>query len=68
MKINKYSKAPLDAKNRVKIELIACYAIDNLREINLPILHNASWSAPKDLLKDLSYSKLSNYNRSHGID
>ena len=26
------------------------------------------WSAPKDLLKDLSYSKLSDYNRSHGID
>lgn len=26
------------------------------------------WSSPKDLLKDLTSSKISNYDRSHGID
>ena len=26
------------------------------------------WSSPEDLLKNLTYSKISNYNRSHGID
>ena len=41
MKIKKYSTAPLDAKERTKDKPIVCYPIDNLKEINLPILHNA---------------------------
>ena len=41
MKTNKYSKAPLDAKDRMNIEPIVCYPIDDLKETNLPILHNA---------------------------
>ena len=39
MKTNKYSKPPLDAKDRMNIEPIVCYPIDNLKETNLPILH-----------------------------
>ena len=41
MKTNKYSKAPLDAKDRMNIKPIVCYPIDDLKETNLPILHNA---------------------------
>ena len=41
MKTKKYSTAPLDAKDRINDKPIVCYPIDNLKEINLPILHNA---------------------------
>ena len=41
MKTKKYSTAPLDAKDRIKDKPIVCYPIDNLKEINLPILHSA---------------------------
>ena len=41
MKTNKYSKVPLDAKDRMNIEPIVCYPIDKVKETNLPILHNA---------------------------
>ena len=41
MKIKKYSKAPLDAKDRMNIKPIVCYPINDLKESNLSILHNA---------------------------
>ena len=47
MKTKKYSSAPLDAKDRVNIKPIICYPIENLKDINLPILHNARKSLKK---------------------
>ena len=41
MKTKKYSTVPLDANNRIKNKPIVCYPIEDLKEINLPILHNA---------------------------
>ena len=41
MKTKNYSTAPLDAKDRIKDKPIVCYPIDDLKEINLPILHSA---------------------------
>ena len=41
MKTKKYSKAPMDAKDRMNVKPIVCYPIDNLKETNLSILHNA---------------------------
>jgi len=41
MKTKKYSTAPLDAKDRINAKPILCYPIDDLKEINLPILHSA---------------------------
>ena len=41
MKTKKYSKAPLDAKERMSIKPTVCYPINDLRETNLPILHKA---------------------------
>ena len=41
MKTKKYSTAPLDAKDRINTEPIVCYPINNLKDTNLPILHNA---------------------------
>ena len=47
MKTKKYSSAPLDAKDRVNIKPIICYPIENLKDINLPKLHNARKSLKK---------------------
>jgi uncharacterized protein YcgI (DUF1989 family) len=41
MKTKKYSIAPLDVKDRIMDKPIVCYPIDDLKEINLPILHSA---------------------------
>ena len=41
MKTKKYSIAPLDAKDRMKVKPIVCYPIDDLKETNLSILHDA---------------------------
>jgi uncharacterized protein YcgI (DUF1989 family) len=41
MKTKKYSKAPLDAKDRINVKPIVCYPINNLKDINLSILHDA---------------------------
>ena len=41
MKTKKYCTAPLDANDRIKDKPIVCYPIDDLKEINLPILHSA---------------------------
>jgi uncharacterized protein len=41
MKTKKYSIAPLDFKDRIMDKPIVCYPIDDLKEINLPILHSA---------------------------
>jgi uncharacterized protein YcgI (DUF1989 family) len=41
MKTKKYSKAPSDAKDRINVKPIICYPINNLKETNLSILHNA---------------------------
>ena len=41
MKTRKYSKAPLDAKERKSAKPIVCYPIDELKEPNLSILHVA---------------------------
>ena len=41
MKTKKYSIAPLDAKDRINGKPIVCYPIDDLKESNLSILHNA---------------------------
>ena len=41
MKTKKYSTAPLDAKDRINTKPIVCYPINNLKDTNLPILHNA---------------------------
>ena len=41
MKTKKYSTAPLDAKDRINVKPIVCYPIDDLKETNLSILHNA---------------------------
>ena len=41
MKTKKFSKAPLDAKDRINVKPIVCYPIDNLDETNLSILHRA---------------------------
>ena len=41
MKTKKYSRAPVDAKDRINVKPIVCYPIDNLKETNLSILHHA---------------------------
>ena len=41
MKTKKYSKAPFDAKDRMNIKPIVCYPINDIKENNLSILHNA---------------------------
>jgi len=41
MKTKKYSRTPLDAKDRVNVKPIVCYSIDSLKETNLSILHQA---------------------------
>jgi len=41
MKTKKYSIAPLDAKDRINLKPVVCYPIDELKENNLSILHNA---------------------------
>ena len=41
MKTKKYSTLPLDAKDRINMKPIVCYPIDDLKEANLSILHNA---------------------------
>jgi len=41
MKTKVYSTAPMDAKDRINNKPIICYPIDNLKESNLSILHNA---------------------------
>jgi uncharacterized protein YcgI (DUF1989 family) len=41
MKSKKFSKATLDAKDRINVKPIVCYPIDNLDETNLSILHRA---------------------------
>jgi len=41
MKTKKYSRTPLDAKDRVNVKPIICYPIDSLKETNLSILHKA---------------------------
>ena len=41
MKTKKYSTAPLDAKDRINLKPIVCYPIDDLKDTNLSILHNA---------------------------
>ena len=41
MKTKKYSKAPSDAQDRINVKPIICYPINNLKETNLSILHNA---------------------------
>ena len=56
MKTKMYSKAPIDAKDRVNVKTIICYP-----------LKVSIWSAPQDLLKDLTSSKISSYSRSHGL-
>ena len=40
MKTKKYSIVPLDAKERVNTKPIICYPINDLKEINLSILHS----------------------------
>ena len=40
MKTKKYSKTPLDAKDRINVKPIICYPIDDLKENNLSILHS----------------------------
>ena len=39
MKTKKYSKAPLDAKDRINMKPVICYPIDDFKENNLSILH-----------------------------
>ena len=41
MKTKKYSRAPLDTKDRINVKPIICYPIDSLKETNLSILHHA---------------------------
>ena len=41
MKTKIYSKVPLDTKSRINVKPVICYPIDNLKETNLSILHNA---------------------------
>ena len=41
MKTKKYSATPSDAKDRINAKPIICYPINNLKETNLSILHNA---------------------------
>ncbi len=41
MKTKKYSTAPLDAKDRMNVKPTICYPIDDLKDNNLSILHNA---------------------------
>ena len=40
MKTKRYSIAPPDAKERMNVKSTICYPTDNLKETNLPILHN----------------------------
>ena len=47
MKTKKYSKAPLDAKDRVNMKPIVCYPIDGLKDNNLSLLHRARGSLKK---------------------
>ena len=41
MKIKKYSRAPLDYKDRINCKPIVCYPIDDLKDTNLSILLSA---------------------------
>ena len=41
MKTKKFSTAPLDAKERMKVKPTICYPIDDIKETNLSILHIA---------------------------
>ena len=40
MKTRKYTTTPLDAKDRVNVKPTVCYSIDDLKDLNLPILHS----------------------------
>jgi len=41
MKIRKYSVIPLDANDRKNLKPVICYPIDNLKDLNLPLLLEA---------------------------
>ena len=41
MKTKMYSIVPTNVKDRIDVKPVICYPIDNLKESNLSILHNA---------------------------
>ena len=48
MKTKKYSTTPLDAQERLSVKPTVCYPIDDLKDMNLSILHSARKNLKKN--------------------